>query len=106
MRNYRLDFIVFFNSETQTVIILDYDSSDPSIVADIGYEVEPEYDWETKNEEIGTFRGFDLYFDTDKAFSKTGIYKVHGYDTSCSTPDGYYEGYEVDQVEFIQEVKY
>lgn len=106
MENYRLDLIVFFNSKTKNVILLDYDTDNPKCFPDIGCEIEPRYDWETNNKDLLLKEGIDFYFNIDKAFNATGIYKAYGYESSYDTPDGYYSNHIVDKVELIKEINY
>ncbi|CEQ04102.1 Uncharacterised protein [[Clostridium] sordellii] len=97
-----LNYIVFVNKNKE-VMILDVECN-PKYSQEIGYQADPYWDWDTCNEDLQM--DCEVNFDTNKAFDTIGIYKIYGFSTSCDTPDGYYEGYTVERVEKIQEVKY
>lgn len=48
----------------------------------------------------------DIWFDKDKAFKETGIYKVEGYDSTTQTPDGDYYDYYVINITKISGLSY
>lgn len=96
------NYIVFVNKDKK-VIVLDVECND-KYSPEIGYEIEPYWEWSTNNKDL--MEDGSIYFDVDKAFDSVGIYKVYGQDISCDTPDGYYEGYEVEKVEKIYNIKY
>lgn len=98
-----INYIVFVNKEREIIIILDSEH-DPKYSPDIGYQVEPYWDWDTNNKNLQC--DSECNFDIHKAFDSTGVYKVYGFDTSCNTPDGYIEGYSVGKVEKISEFRY
>lgn len=96
------NYIVFVNKDKK-IIVLDVEC-DSKYSPDIGYEVEPRWDWSTNNKDLIEDGG--IHFDVNKAFNGIGVYKVYGYDVSCDTPDGYCECYEVEKVEKISGIKY
>lgn len=96
------NYVVFINKKKE-VIVLDYEC-DAKYRPEVGYVACPYWDWDTDNKDLQEDN--DVKFDIDKAFDGPGVYKVYGEDTSCDTPDGYYEGYKVFRVEKIEAVNY
>lgn len=96
------NYIVFVNKDKK-VIVLDFECND-KYSPEIGYEVDPYWDWDTNNEDLQM--DYEVNFDVNKAFDSVGVYKVYGHNTSCDTPDGYYEGYEVERVEKVSDINY
>ncbi|MGL5328948.1 MAG: hypothetical protein ACRDD7_06745 [Peptostreptococcaceae bacterium] len=96
------NYIICVN-KNKKIIVIDVEC-DEKYSPDIGYELDWFADWETNNKDL--MKDNDIFFDENKAFKEPGIYKVYGYDTSCSTPDGYIESYNVDRIEKIQKISY
>lgn len=94
--------IVYVDSNKE-VVVLKVDNGEGFEFG--GYDIDPCFDgWETKCEE---YLDEDcICFCSNKAFPTEGIYKVHGYDSSQSnTPEGYIEGYMVEKIEKLYDVK-
>lgn len=70
-----------------------------------GYDVDPSFEgWETNKEEY--MEDNDIFFCVKNAFPTEGIYKVIGYDSSESnTPEGYMDGYMVEKIEKLYDIK-
>ena len=98
-----LNYIILVNKRNN-IIVIDYETNIPMYSPDIGYETDCS-DWKTVNKSYLKEVKGEIYseyvFDTNKAFSKPGIYKVEGYYDSINTPDGYFETYNVLNIENI-----
>lgn len=84
-------------------IVIDVKTRDPKCKPDVGYITEFD-DWKPTKEEH--MQDDDIWFDGKKAFPEPGIYFVDGVDTSCDTPDGLYESYEVLDIVKLSDLPY
>lgn len=48
----------------------------------------------------------DIWFDKDKVFKETGIYRVEGYDATIETLDGEYYDYNVEKITKLCDLEY
>lgn len=97
-----LNYIILVNKK-KDLITIDYETDKKDCSPDVGY-IEECDDWKTNEEEYT--EDDDIWFDKDKAFKETGIYKVEGYDNTTQTPDGDYYDYNVTKITKISDLPY
>lgn len=94
---------IIYVDENKEMVLLKVDTGN-------GFKTSGDYDeycfddWETHCEEY--MEDDDIFFCPKNSFPKEGIYKIYGYDSSQSnTPEGYIEGYMVEKIEKMYDVK-
>lgn len=97
-----LNYIVLINKK-KDLIVVDYETDVKDCHPDVGY-IEECDEWRTDKEEY--IEDNYIWFDKDKAFKESGIYKVEGYNSTTNTPDGNYYDYNVTNITKISDLKY
>lgn len=97
-----LNYIILVNKR-KDLIVLDYETNDKNCEPEIGYITECE-EWRTDKEEY--MEDNDIWFDKNKVFKETGVYRVEGYDSTTQTPDGDYYDYNIEKITKLCDLEY